>query len=135
VCFVVECILVDDGLRSGGQGNSPVFFAHHGCSGKAGAGGRDDTVQEQFHCGEVSYGGANFVGIVHKVAAYRESDALCFGFVGTFHGDEASICCFTSMRELGHVWSDAFGEASKFVGGALQPFVIVGSSNKLCLFV
>jgi hypothetical protein len=43
----VECILVDDGLRNGGEGNSHFFFAHHGCfeiiffkieGGKAGAG-------------------------------------------------------------------------------------------------
>jgi hypothetical protein len=45
-------------------------------------------------------GGAHFFGIVHKVAAYRESDALCFGFVGTFRGDEASIRCLTSRSVL-----------------------------------
>jgi hypothetical protein len=55
VCFVMECILVDDGLRNRGQGNSHVFFAHHGCykikvfkikGGKAGTRGRDDAVEE-----------------------------------------------------------------------------------------
>jgi hypothetical protein len=144
--------LVYDELKNGGQGNSHEFFAHHGCSeikilkiegGKAGARGRDDAVQEQFHCGEVSCGGDHFVGIVQKVSAYRESNALGFGFVGTLRGDEVSICCLTSRRELmvkkithgfragGHVWDDTFGKASKFVCGAVQPLVSVGSSNQL----
>jgi hypothetical protein len=39
------------------------------------------------------------------------------------------------FRAVGHVWGGAFGEASKFVCGAVQPFVSVGSLNKLCMFV
>jgi hypothetical protein len=57
VCFVVECILLDDGLRNGCQGNSHVLFAHNGCSGienfkvesgKAGAGGRNELFSSSF---------------------------------------------------------------------------------------
>jgi hypothetical protein len=35
---------------------------------------------------------AHFVGIVHKVAAHRESNSLGFCFVGTLCGDKVSIC-------------------------------------------
>jgi hypothetical protein len=55
VCFGEEFISINDGLRYEREGNSHVFFSHHGCaevkifkveSCKAGAGGGDDAVQE-----------------------------------------------------------------------------------------
>jgi hypothetical protein len=60
VCFVIECILVFDGLRDGGEENAHVFFERHRCAeikvfeiegGEAGAGSRDDAVYELFYCG------------------------------------------------------------------------------------
>jgi hypothetical protein len=39
------------------------------------------------------------------------------------------------FRAGGHVWGEAFGKASKFVCGAVQPIVSVGSSNQLGMFV
>jgi hypothetical protein len=67
---------------------------------KAGAGGGDDAVQEKFHGGEVSSGGADCVGIMYKVPADGEANALGLRFVGTFRGDEASIRCMTARWEL-----------------------------------
>jgi hypothetical protein len=43
-------------------------------------------------------GGAHFVGVVHKVAAYSKSITLDFCFVGTLCGDKASICCLMTWR-------------------------------------
>jgi hypothetical protein len=34
----------------------------------------------------------------------------------------------------GHVWENAFGEASEFIGGAVDPFVRVGSMDELGMF-
>jgi hypothetical protein len=106
VCFGEECVLIDDGLRNGCQGDAHVFFTHHGCSqikifkvesDKTGVGSGDDAVQEQFYDGEVSSGGADFVGIMYKVPANGEANALGFG---TFRDDEASIRCLTARWEL-----------------------------------
>jgi hypothetical protein len=35
----------------------------------------------------------------------------------------------------GHVWGDAFSEASKFVGCAVQPLVSVQSMNQLSMLI
>jgi hypothetical protein len=34
----------------------------------------------------------------------------------------------------GHVWENAFGQASEFIGGAVNPFVRVGSTDELGMF-
>jgi hypothetical protein len=138
---IKETILVNDGLRDGGDGNSPIRIAWHGGAEvesfevkicKPHTGSQDDAVEKDIDGGNVSGGGADFYWVIYQVTANGKAYAFCFLFVRAFGGDKTCICGLATWQQMtmvevrhrlgsgGHVGQYIFGEAFKFIGGAVE---------------
>jgi hypothetical protein len=148
-------IVVNYGLWKGRDGDAFVFFVGHwGAeievfavkSCKPGTGGGDDTVEQNIDGGKVGSRGADFPGVVDKVASNGESYTSCFRFVRSICGYRSCIGGISPRLELvvAEVAHDVsacrymrlkpFGEATELIGYAVEPFIGVGTPDELGMF-
>ena len=114
---IIEVVQFHNLVRDHSEGNVHIFVSFHQCHKvkvfkinchEAGVRGGQNTVDENFHCCNISGFSADITRIFNKVASSCPSDLTWLWFLGAVSAYHLNVHCLTIFHDLVK-WNEEYG--------------------------